>query len=1141
MGDSSKKQTVGYKYYVGMHMVLHHGSADRLLRVRVNGRDAFLGSLASGSVYIDKPSLFGGESREGGVQGQLDFETGKTSQMPNSYLVSKLGAFVTAFRGVTAVVLRQMYMGTNPYLKAWDFRPQRIHKRFDDQVQWYDEKAEIPILPPIGYDDSFRYKLETSTASPSSPSSIIGVPFAYTQPGFDDSGWDYGLSAFGSYSGAEPATYEPVPAIRTPLRNTFYGEAIWLRKKVFLNAHPALVGDLEVIAWKNDGGWLWVNGVRVDHEPFAGTDFNYFNVRFVVPSSLLVLGENTFAYQMIEMVVSPDGVLGGSAGGSLVAFRVQTPASAGDMNPAHIIRECLTDPDWGMGYQDADIDDAAFMAAADVLYDEGMGISIFWDTQTSIEEFVKEILKHIDAALFVDRRTGKFTLKLIRADYNEATLLILNESNIDKITDFKRPTFGELINSVTVTYWDAATGEDATITVSDIALAQQQGNTNSVSVKYQGFTKGALASRAAQRDLKSLSTPLASCTIYANRDADELNIGSVFKLDWPDYDVDMLVMRVTGIAFGDGKSNRIRIQCVQDVFALPDVAFIPDSQPVWEDPSAFPVPVSQQLVFEVPYLELVQAQGQTQVDGLLAANPDAGYVAAAAIRPASSVLYCRLFTDNGAGYQESGQVDFSPSAVLSEDISEIQKTFDVEDRQDFDEITIGSWFQMGTELMGYLGIAGNTITVQRGVLDTVPVKHSTGEVLIFWDYYAEADPTEYVTSDSIGIKLPTVSGGGQLALADAPSSNVTLNARAVRPYPPGNVKIGGVAYPATFAGAAPLALTWAHRDRLQQTGGDLVDTTEGTIGPEAGTTYTLRLYGEDDALLRTETGLTGTSYTWTTETNDSGLTVPGSGVADPYWDDVVALLHFNGPDASTTFFDERGHTFTAFGNAQIDTAQSKFGGAAAIFDGTGDWISTGASSDFDFGTGDFTVELWAYPTATGRIIIASNTASWSAGAVGIGMNVSNVPSLFAHSAGGTICSGPVVTGSAWSHIAVTRIGNTFQMYTNGVPGTPGTFTGSCNFNHNSGMRIGRNWDGDPYMWSGSMDDLRITKGVARYTASFTPPAAPFPSGLARLNGRIRFELESVRDGKTSYQKHNVIADRAGYGYNWGKYWGGPAP
>src|SRR3990167_7227024 len=75
---------------------------------------------------------------------------------------------------------------------------------------------------------------------------------------------------------------------------------------------------------------------------------------------------------------------------------------------------------------------------------------------------------------------------------------------------------------------------------------------------------------------------------------------------------------------------------------------------------------------------------------------------------------------------------------------------------------------------------------------------------------------------------------------------------------------------------------------------------------------------------------------------------------------VTLLLHCDGTDASTTFTDNSisSHVTTANGNAQIDTAQSKFGGASGLFDGTGDYLSVPNSDDWDFGTGDFTVDMW---------------------------------------------------------------------------------------------------------------------------------------------------------------------------------------
>ena len=92
----------------------------------------------------------------------------------------------------------------------------------------------------------------------------------------------------------------------------------------------------------------------------------------------------------------------------------------------------------------------------------------------------------------------------------------------------------------------------------------------------------------------------------------------------------------------------------------------------------------------------------------------------------------------------------------------------------------------------------------------------------------------------------------------------------IRPYPPGNVKVNNVMWPTTILGQ--IVLTWAHRDRMQQTV-YLVTQSEGNIGPEAGVSYTVRIYNENNALQKTLTGLTTTSWTYLTtdEATDSGL------------------------------------------------------------------------------------------------------------------------------------------------------------------------------------------------------------------------------------------------------------------------------
>lgn len=834
-----KKQTVGYRYHAGMHMVLCHGPIDKLTRIRVDERIAWEGESTGGAINIDADSLFGGDSREGGVKGQVDFETGHAAQTPNSYLVSKLGALVPAFRGVAALILRQVYLGMNPYLKKWDARCQRIDVRQDGIAQWYPGKAKVPIRA-TEYSDT------------------VTIPASLNLSWSGDQ-WD------GSHPSGLQTTSAAQPPnslmINTPFYLSFYNGGV--------------TTGILVVEW----AWGFVNAqfqgyVEMEFQVVAGTTHHLDGEVWVISAGATIIDQSitkigvtpTNGFGIFSVVIKAYVHIGDFIGCGARARRdnndfvnfdinawimyITMPqvypwlVNTYDMNPAHIIRECLTDPLWGMGYLDADIDDVSFMAAADTLHAEEYGISLLWDTETSIEEFIKTIVKHIDASVYVDRKTGKFELKLIRNDYNPASLLVLNESNVEKITDFKRPSLGELTNSVTVTYWNNETGEDATLTVQDIALSQQQQSTVGTSVKYEGITNPYIASRVAQRDLKTLSTPLASCTIYANRDAAGLNVSDVFKLTWPNYDLANMVMRVTGIAYGDGRSHRVRIQCVEDVFAMPDSAVIVPPPTEWQDTGQAPVPITKYVVFEVPYFEMVQQQGQQAVDALLAGNPDMGFVGAGAARPQGGALSARIFTDMGNGYDDAANLDFSPCAVLDENIDQMATTFAIRDAQDIDSITLGTWFQIGTELMSVEAITESSITVKRGVLDTVPVPHSDGDSLIFWDVYGEADPTEYVASEQIDIKLLTVTGSGMLGLADAPQDTVTLDSRAIRPYPPGNMKINDEYFPEE-AELRPITedieVTYASRNRLQQTGGNLVGFTDGNVTPEDDTEYSIRL------------------------------------------------------------------------------------------------------------------------------------------------------------------------------------------------------------------------------------------------------------------------------------------------------------
>jgi hypothetical protein len=177
------------------------------------------------------------------------------------------------------------------------------------------------------------------------------------------------------------------------------------------------------------------------------------------------------------------------------------------------------------------------------------------------------------------------------------------------------------------------------------------------------------------------------------------------------------------------------------------------------------------------------------------------------------------------------------------------------------------------------------------------------------------------------------------------------------------------------------------------------------------------------------------------------------------------------------------------GNAQIDTTTKKYGTGSLEFDGTGDWLLVPDSIDQRLGTGNFTIECWLYLSATGtaRGIVGKGTSTtgWL-----LSTDSSNKV-VFTYTTS-TIISTGALSGSTWYHIAVVREGtgsNQTKIYIDGT--NDGTGTVSTDFTQTNAAYVGANRTGGDPM-NGYIDDLRITKGVARYTANFTAPTAAFP-------------------------------------------------
>jgi len=175
-------------------------------------------------------------------------------------------------------------------------------------------------------------------------------------------------------------------------------------------------------------------------------------------------------------------------------------------------------------------------------------------------------------------------------------------------------------------------------------------------------------------------------------------------------------------------------------------------------------------------------------------------------------------------------------------------------------------------------------------------------------------------------------------------------------------------------------------------------------------------------------------------------------------------------------------------DAQISTTQSKFGGASLYFDGNGDSLTAPNNQSVAFGTGNFTVEFWAYcldTSSNSRNIFDTRSSNTS----GNGMFFANSgTSSFAFGYGLSPYTLLTVGGrvnNQWQHVAVVRSGSTITIYVDGV--SQGTLTNSTNWS-DSNLRISGFVDTQSsiYAYYGYLDDFRITKGIARYTSNFTP-------------------------------------------------------
>ena len=204
---------------------------------------------------------------------------------------------------------------------------------------------------------------------------------------------------------------------------------------------------------------------------------------------------------------------------------------------------------------------------------------------------------------------------------------------------------------------------------------------------------------------------------------------------------------------------------------------------------------------------------------------------------------------------------------------------------------------------------------------------------------------------------------------------------------------------------------------------------------------------------------------------------------------TLLLVHCDGADTSTTFTDVsvggETHTMTATLDAQVDTSQKVFGTSSLLVDGSVDeWLTTGDSVDWDFGTGDFTIDFW----------LRSDNGDWSRffelgnfDGQGIALQ-HNGSTLFVYVNNTELTGAHTLVADTWYHVAAVRSSGTVKVYMDGVEEVTGTASADIT-GVSQGVFFGA-WQSADRELVGWMDELRISN-IARWTTGFTPPIAPY--------------------------------------------------
>lgn len=900
MGKSSS-QVVGYRYSAKFAAFIGN-RIEKFLGINFDNRGWILHDPTKhppNLLPVQKPNLYG--ETEGGVSGNIDIHFGTPDQEPNaeyqkyfplvsgypyqSYLVFR-GEGGPDFSGVGGIYEEvantlgaggksAFYVGNSGYMKEMLLWVKRTRVRNDGRGQWHEVRGDRAVVCEIG---GVAYSYNTSETSPfhfefNAAVYRDGIKRNY---GKDEGFYEaltndketpagktegvYSRTAFGNYGGSD-AVHEATMLISTVPAGMVHrividGEAVGGECRFSSNIQIIEILDRDFSKQKHGNDFFETHKFYLDciariEEPI--------NVLIESVGSVKAYSDTNgpLADQMISLVSVKSEIYPGidSGGAQLVGV---------DINPIHKIREILTD-NTAMGKPESDVNDVNFMKAADRIYDEGLGISWAIDEKSCIEA-IEELCYHIEAGIRVNRQTGLYEMVLFRDDwFAEDEIHDISESKIKDLS-LEVMNSDDIVNQLNVTYYDRQRIKNSTFSVYENGSILTMGHANAESIDFPYFMNMRNAEIVANWKLKQLSTPAWSGSFTTGwKEARKWNRYDLIRLPWSKKWNGTILVRIIKINLGNGTDNTVTID-FEEVIPYSgemNTSIVVDA-PVESAPQ--PPQPCQYEPFELPYYLAVMALGQRQVDDELAYESNFGLVGVVAEQPQSNSLYAIMKTHNGVEGEEwlrAASIQYSETADLDQILSKTSSNFTVKNWKKLANVSAGTLIKCGRDWLGtpgewmvFQGIDPYTgiISVKRGALDTLPQEWGVDSKLYFCGDDIAYDANEYVLGEEILVSALTTTPSG--VLEQKGSIPVEIQARAIRPYPPANVKINGAYYSETIVVTNDIVLTWAHRNRVQQTGGEIIGWFDNGVTLENGVTYSLELSTTQDGIVYTVSGVT---------------------------------------------------------------------------------------------------------------------------------------------------------------------------------------------------------------------------------------------------------------------------------------------